>query len=113
MKNKSQLPNKKQDDLLWLIEKGNAERILAKKSFEDLNTVMRYELISLDNGKLSLTEREKEAKKHGVQEVIYRLHEKARIAETTAGKSNKNGKNYFSLLMRFVSLLRFNNKQRK
>ena len=55
------------DELLKLIEEGNAAAILSADYTSSLNELIRYELISIDKETLTLTEKGKQAKISGFE----------------------------------------------
>ncbi len=61
------------DTLLRIIEDADAEAILLEENMDAFNELMKYELISILDGQIHLTERGKQAKNEGVQTVIERL----------------------------------------
>lgn len=68
--------------LLHLIYEGKTSGILTDRALrESLNDLMKYELITIYNNKLSLTERGKTALKNGVNSVITKVRPKQKDAE--------------------------------
>ena len=70
--------------LLQLIYKGKTSGILTDEALrESLNDLMKYELVTIYNNKLSLTERGKIALKNGINSVITKVRPKPKDAEKT------------------------------
>lgn len=55
------------DELLNLIEEGNATAILSADYTSSLNELIKHELISIDKDKLTLTEKGKKARTLGIE----------------------------------------------
>lgn len=61
------------DSLLKMIEQANIEEILLEENLSGFNELMKYELITIQDGQVHLTENGKKAKLEGVQTVVERL----------------------------------------
>ncbi len=76
--------------LLHLIYEGKTSGILADRSLRDsLNDLMKYELITIYNNKLRLTERGKNAMKNGINSVLTKVRTKPQTPEIVdPGRTN-------------------------
>ena len=76
--------------LLHLIYEGKTSGILTDRALrESLNDLMKYELITIYNNKLSLTERGRIALKSGVNSVITKVRPKPRDPDRLDPESNQ------------------------
>lgn len=97
---------KNQDDLLRLIEDGNAEIILSPENARGFNELIKYELICLKNEKICLTELGKKAKSEGAAQVLSEIKAKTLLSKS-AGSEPKNFKKliFLTSVLLLVSLL--------
>lgn len=87
--------------LLHLIYEGKTSGILSDRALrESLNDLMKYELITIYNNKLSLTERGKNALKHGVNSVINTVRSKSKDPASTQPEIDR-----LTMLMVTISVL--------
>jgi hypothetical protein len=87
--------------LLHLIYEGKTAGILTDRSLRDsLNELMKYELITIYNNKLCLTDMGKIALQKGVNAAISKVRSKPRIPELT-----KQNPDQLNILMVTISLL--------
>lgn len=70
-----------QDKLLQLIDEGDPSSILSEEYLKGFNELMKYELITFENDKVSLTNLGREAQKVGVLQVLHQLKTPAPVVE--------------------------------
>lgn len=93
---------------LHLIYKGNTSGILADRSLrESLNDLMKYELITISNQKLSLTERGKIALKNGINSVIVKVRPKSESENPIDQDSTRLTILIITILLMLLAILLF------
>lgn len=99
--------NKNLEELLNLIESEDVFALLSEENLEGLNQLMKYELITIKDEKVYLTQLGKEAQVHGVKNIIARRNVEKVVAEIPVKIHFKARKDYmlYSLLFLFLSLL--------
>lgn len=93
--------------LLHLIYEGKTSGILTDQSLRNsLNDLMKYELITIYNNKLRLTERGKNALKNGISSVITKVRP-AREAEKTESNPQQLTVLMITISVIFLAILLF------
>ncbi|CAN5158341.1 hypothetical protein BH23BAC2_BH23BAC2_23410 [soil metagenome] len=97
-------PANSKEDLLNLIEEGDAFSILSDAHTQGFKDLMKYELIATKDDKVYLTELGKEAQKIGVNAVISRKSATLSIPQIPVKKVVKN-RNKFLISVLFLLIL--------
>lgn len=92
---------KNQDDLLRIIEDGDAEIILSPENSKGFNELVKYELVYMKNEKICLTDLGVKAKTEGATKIIAEMKAKA-LKGLPVGKKPKQAKKYVLILLSVV-----------
>lgn len=99
------------DLLLQLIEEGDPTIILSSEYSRSLNELIKFEFIAIENERLQLTEKGKQAQLLGVKAVMEKkdfLNEEVKVSDSTTQKltdGNSNQSFLIVLLFFLISLL--------
>lgn len=95
------------DELLNLIESDEVFTILSEENIPGFNKLVKYELISIKDDTVYLTDLGKEAQIHGVENVLARKHNGMVVEEIPAKIPFRIRKTYliWSLLFLFLAIL--------